>query len=119
MLLSLLYKNYCLSFFLSQVYARTTNSEATHPSFGPIKQLSSQISYLLDDDIQLFGENMFGVHSIEYDAMNSFFFVFAALRDQTQWLSWNEVTDMAELIGVPTVPLVARRQVTCNITINL
>ena len=94
-----------------QVYARTVNSEATHPSFGPIKQLAAEISYLLPQNLQLFGENMFGVHSIEYDGLQSFFYAFAALRDGSEWLSWDHVTELTNEIGVATVPVVARKQV--------
>ena len=31
-----------------KVYARTVNGEATHPSFGPIKQLASQVRLVTD-----------------------------------------------------------------------
>ena len=65
--------------FFFQVYSRTVNSEASHPSFGPIKELASGISCLLPDNVQLFGENMFGVHSIEYDSLRSFFYLFGKL----------------------------------------
>jgi len=56
------------------VYGRSHAEEATHPSFGPIKQLAQQVQYMLDPDDQdvwLFGENLFGIHSIEYDALES------------------------------------------------
>ena len=97
--------------FTIQVYARTVGSETTHPSFSPAKQLSAQISYMLPDNIQLFGENMFGVHSIEYNRLESFFYVFAALRDGKDWLSWDEVTELAKEMRLMTVPEVARKQV--------
>ena len=54
---------------------------------------------------------MFGIHSIEYDQLESFFYVFAALRDGLQWLAWDHVTELAKEIGVPTVPVIARGQV--------
>ena len=103
----------CISSLLSisQVYARTVNTEATHPSFGPIKQLAAEVSYLLPHNLQLLGENMFGVHSIEYDGLEAFFYVFGALRDGSEWLSWDHVTELTNEIGVPTVPVVARKQV--------
>ena len=93
------------------MYARTTNSEATHPSFGPIKQLAAQISFMIPENIQLFGENMFGIHSIEYDKLDSYFYVFAALEDQTTWLSWDSIVELSDSLGIPTVPLIARRKV--------
>ena len=99
----------------AQVYARTTNSEATHSSFGPIKQLAAQVSYLLPGNVQLFGENMFGVHSIEYDGLSSFFYIFAVLEEGRDWWSWDKVVQLADEIGVPTVPVVYRGQVSVTV----
>ena len=93
-----------------KVYARTVGSEATHGSFGPIKQLASEISYTVPHNIQLFGENMFGVHSIEYDGLISFFYLFAALENGSDWLAWDRVTELANEIGVPTVPVYCRQK---------
>ncbi len=94
-----------------QVYARTVGCEASHPSFGPVKQIAAQITHLLPDTVQLFGENMFGIHSIEYDRLEAYFYVFAALRGGSEWLSWDEVATLSKEMGLTTVPLVARGQV--------
>lgn len=96
---------------LVQVYARTVGAEASHPSFGPIKQLASQVHYLLPDNIQLFGENMFGIHSIEYDELISYFYLFGVLEDGFKWWSWDHMTELANEIGVPTVPMETRQYV--------
>ena len=93
------------------MYARTVSSEATHASFGPIKQLAAEISYIIPENIQLFGENMFGVHSIEYDGLSSFFYLFAALENGCDWLAWDHVTELANEMGVSTVPMFRRAQV--------
>ena len=85
-----------------------------HPSFGPIKQLAAQVSYLLPDNIQLFGENMFGIHSIEYDGLTSFFYIFAVLEEGRDWWAWDRVEELANEIGLPTVPIVYRGQVSCQ-----
>lgn len=86
-----------------QVFARTHSHEATHASFGPstvlvssetvfvsshhncfpcpVKTLCEELKYSETSDLppgtRLFGENMFGVHSIEYDNLSSFFYLFA------------------------------------------
>jgi hypothetical protein len=91
------------------VYSRTVNTAATHPSFGPVKELACQLNYCMPDNIQLFGENMFGVHSIEYDGLTSFFYVFAGLRDGEQWLGWDELCGLARDLDIPTVPLLNRQ----------
>lgn len=54
---------------------------------------------------------MFGIHSIEYDELKSFFYLFAILENGSDWLSWDHVTDLADEIGIPTVPVVCRAQV--------
>ena len=105
------YSNSYTLYTSAQVYARTTNSEATHPSFGPVKQLAAQVSYLLPANVQLFGENMFGIHSIEYDRLTSFFYIFAVLEEGRDWWPWDKVVELAGEIGVPTVPAVYRGQV--------
>lgn len=89
-----------------QVFARTHAKPATHESFSAVKQLAAGVSHLLGD-VELFGENMEAVHSIEYGNLTSFFYAFAARR-RGQWLSWDEIVELAELLGVPTVPIVYR-----------
>lgn len=56
---------------------------------------------------------MYGIHSIEYDALHSFFYLFAALRDGWEWLSWEEVGQLAEDTGLPMVPEIGRGHVSC------
>ena len=101
----------CTLFSILQVYARTVSSEAGHASFGPIKQLAAEISHCIPRNIQLFGENMFAVHSIEYDKLKAFFYVFAALEDGHFWLPWDHVTELSNEIGVLTVPVLTRKKV--------
>jgi len=87
-----------------QVYARTHAKPATHESFSAVKQLVTGFGSILDG-IELFGENMQAVHSIEYSNLTSFFYVFAARR-QGEWLAWDEVVSLAEDLGLPTAPVV-------------
>ncbi len=96
-----------ISLLSFKVYARTVGNEATHASFGPIKQLAAEFSYTISSNMQLFGENMFGVHSIEYDNLESSFYVFAVLEDGSHWLAWDHVTELANEISVPTVPVLS------------
>jgi hypothetical protein len=78
--------NCCLDFSSGLVFARTHGHEASHDSFGPIKTLlrslqsnqSALIDLLQSEGVRLFGENMFGVHSIDYSHVGSLFYVFAA-----------------------------------------
>lgn len=53
--------------------------------------------------LQIFGENMYAIHSIEYTKLPEYFFVFA-IRDGDLWYSWNEVKYFARHFNFPTVP---------------
>ncbi|EFC45507.1 predicted protein [Naegleria gruberi] len=99
--------------FQGKIFARTTNKEATHASFGPIKQLYSQFSFLIPDHLVLFGENMYGIHSIEYNNLKSYFYLFAILDLQdNRWYGWDEMinfindNDLSSM--VPIVPVLYR-----------
>lgn len=59
-------------------------------------------SYIGENEI-IYGENMFGIHSIEYDKLTDYFYVFN-IRDDERWYSWNEVTEMCEILGLSQVP---------------
>ncbi|MGJ8639966.1 MAG: RNA ligase family protein [Opitutaceae bacterium] len=62
--------------------------------------------HLIKDDlkgIEIFGENMYGIHSIAYRELDSYFYVFA-VREGERWLSWDEVKMYAAMLDFPTVP---------------
>jgi hypothetical protein len=54
-------------------------------------------------DLEIFGENMYAVHSIEYERLYSYFYVFA-VREQGIWKSWEETKFVAEYFGFQFVP---------------
>ena len=60
-------------------------------------------------DLQLYGEDIYGVHSIEYDPVpeNATFYLFAA-RENDEWLSWDAVAALARNLDLPTVPVLHR-----------
>lgn len=58
-------------------------------------------------DLEVFGENLYAIHSIEYQRLDSYFYVFA-IRDLDQWLSWDETVFYAQLLDFPVVPVVHR-----------
>jgi hypothetical protein len=89
-----------------QVFARTHAQPASHSSFSWVKEQALSFQYELGD-LELFGENMFGIHSIEYHNLESFFYVFG-VRSRGVWLSWDEVVEVAERCGLPTVPVLFR-----------
>jgi hypothetical protein len=58
----------------------------------------------LSDGVYVFGENMEGIHSIEYSNLDSYFFIFG-VRDNNIWISWDDVEEYSYLLDIPTVPV--------------
>lgn len=84
------------------VFARSHAAPTIHPWDSPLVERWELIKNDLND-LEIFGENMFGIHSIQYSKLESFFYVFA-IRDGERWLSWEEVTFYSKLLDFPTVP---------------
>jgi len=56
---------------------------------------------------RVYGENLYGEHSIHYDKLPAYFFMFAANNDDV-WYSWDDVLYFANILKVPTVPALWR-----------
>lgn len=93
-------QNNCLNQY--GVFARSHTSPSQHPWDRPLWQRWQLIKKDLKN-LEIFGENMFGIHSIAYRKLESYFYVFA-VREGDYWLSWEEVKFYAALLDFPTVP---------------
>jgi hypothetical protein len=111
---------------LDGCYARTHAGVPTHKSFDQLKALHASIKYKIPDNIQLFGEWCFAKHSIEYSELPGYFLLFGVTmfhkRDNLcrVWYSWTGPEEYGQLagveawaqeIGVPTVPVLFKGQV--------
>lgn len=85
-------------------YARSTGQPARHESFDIIKARYAP-STLGHPEWEFYGENMFGIHSIEYERLSEFFYLFA-IREDDRWLSWEETCRGASSFNFTTVPVV-------------
>jgi len=56
-------------------------------------------------DLEIFGENLYAVHSIEYRKLEYHFYVFG-IREQGHWLSWEETQFYANMLDLPMVPVI-------------
>jgi len=93
-------QNNCFSKY--GVFARSHAAPSKHGWDKPLRERWELIKNDLND-LEIFGENMYGVHSIAYHQLESFFYVFA-IREDDRWLSWEEVKFYAALLDFPTVP---------------
>ena len=84
------------------VFARSHTAPTVHPWDKPMRERWNLIKNDLND-LEIFGENMYGIHSIAYDKLESYYYVFA-IREGDVWLSWEEVKFYAALLDFPVVP---------------
>lgn len=85
------------------VYARSHGTYSNNPWDRVIWEIHNRIK---DDinDYYIFGENMYGIHSIEYNDLESYFYIFGVREDKT-WLSFKEVKEIGYLLDLPIVPV--------------
>ncbi len=93
------------------VFARSHTAPSKHPWDKPLIERWQLIKNDLND-LEIFGENMYGIHSIAYNNLESYFYVFA-VREHDQWLSWEEVKFYANLLDFPVVP-----EIPVNVQLN-
>ncbi len=84
------------------VFARSHTNPTEHPWDKPMRERWQLIKNDLNE-LEIFGENMYGIHSIAYKKLESYFYVFA-VREGDRWLSWEEVKFYAAMLDFPTVP---------------
>lgn len=97
-------------------FARTHAGAPTHASFDMLKVLHATVKYKIPQNMQLFGEWCYALHSIPYSELPGYFLLFSVAEYPNSksgkihspsrvWLSWEWVEKWAEEIGVPTVPV--------------
>ncbi len=94
-------ENTCLK--QSGVYARSHVAPTRNPWAGNMWDIWKTRRNILGE-LEVFGENLYGIHSIEYRNLPHYFFIFA-IRDGKTWLSWEEVAFYAEAMDLPLVPV--------------
>lgn len=99
----------CLNEF--GVFARSHAAPSDKPWDDYLKVKHARIvSDLKAEHIELFGESMYAIHSIEYPRLDEHFKLFA-VRQLDRWLSWEEVKEWAFMFDMSTVPVIGRRMV--------
>ena len=89
------------------VYARSHAAFTTSDWTRSVREFHAKIGHQIPDDIYMFVENMEGIHSIEYERLQSYFYLFGVRENET-WKSWQEVEEYAFLFDIPTVPVLFR-----------
>lgn len=85
------------------IHARSLDSGA-HETRKWVKGLWGQIGYQLDDNMRICGENLYAVHTMRYDDLKSYFYLFSVWSDQ-MCLDWEETVFWANYLGLEMVPV--------------
>ncbi len=95
-------ENTCLSEL--GVFARSHAAPTTHPWADHLKIKQSMIaSDLKANNLEIFGENLYALHSIVYPKLDDHFYVFG-VRVLDKWLSWEEVKWYAGFFDFKVAP---------------
>ena len=88
-------------------HARSISS-GYHPTRTWVRALAGRVAHALPDGWRICGENTYGRHSIAYDALPSYFQLFAVYDDEDFCQSWDDTTEWATKLGVDLVPVLYR-----------
>ncbi len=92
------------AFTKNGVYGRSHVEFTRNPWDIKSWDIWNRISRNIDEDVYIFGEGMYGIHSIEYSNLKSYFYIFG-VRDNNIWISWDQVEEYSYLLDIPTVPV--------------
>ena len=73
-----------------------------------------KVQNLIAPSEEVFGENLYGEHSIHYDNLPCYFHMFAVCgfaeenSPASYWYSWKAVEEMSQILDIPTVPVLWR-----------
>lgn len=93
------------SLYCDHIHARSLTFK-NHPSRHWIRTRHAEIQYLMPGDyFRICGENVFAKHSIQYDRLTDYFYVFAVFDEQNNCLSWEDTVNQCEKYQLTHVPV--------------
>lgn len=92
------------SLYCDHIHARSLDSRH-HPSRDWVKQWHASIAYSIPEKWRICGENLYALHSVEYQQLASYFYGFSIWNENNRCLSWNDTEEWFELLGIHSVPV--------------
>ena len=87
------------SLYADGIHARSLDSRH-HPSRAWVKALQASISNDIPQGWRICGENVYARHSIAYENLTSYFYLFSIWNQDNYCLSWAETQEWAEIWGL-------------------
>lgn len=89
------------SLYRDHLHARSPDS-AHHPSRAWIKRFHDRVRGRIPEGHRVSGESLYARHSIAYEALESWFYVFSVWDRDDVCLDWDATTRFARRLGAPT-----------------
>lgn len=89
------------------IHARSLEN-SSHPSRNWVKGFWSKIAYEIPEGWRICGENVWAKHTISYENLDTFFYMFSIWNEQNVCLSFDETMEWANLLGFQHVPVLYR-----------
>lgn len=113
------------SMYRDGVHARSIDGRH-HPSRDWVKALHGRICRDIPEGWRLCGENLYARHSIAYDSLDSYFYLFSIWDENNESLAWDDVLEYADMLELTTAPEFYRgqwdeaiaREVTANLDVE-
>lgn len=95
------------SLYQDHIHARSLDS-VHHPSRDWVKGLWGSLKHEIPDGWRICGENVYALHTIPYNNLETYFYVFSIWDNTNTCLSWDETVAYCEMLGLKTVPVIYR-----------
>lgn len=94
----------CTTLYSDYNHARSIDSKH-HESRSWLKALHGRIAHEIPKGWRICGENLFAKHSIHYQHLKDFFYVFSIWDEKNEALSWEDTLAYCDILGLHTVPV--------------
>lgn len=88
-------------------HARSLDS-GYHPSRTWVQNFASTFQHNIPDKYRICGENLYARHSIHYQNLRSYFYVFNIWDEENTCLDWDTTKEWCQLLGLEMVPEIYR-----------
>lgn len=89
------------------IHARSVDSKY-HESRTWVQSLHGSIRHLIPVNFRICGENLYAKHSIHYQNLKTYFFVYSIWNEINESISWDDTIEYTELLGLTPVPVFYR-----------
>lgn len=103
----------CTCLWNGEVYARATSAPSHAGWMAMVRKYHAYKTTSIPNAQMLYGEDMYGVHSIKYDAMNRdetfrLFGVRTVIKTIDRFMSWDHTMTISKVLDIPAVPVLFR-----------